>query len=76
MGEDDIGSRQRAERKTIQVATEDIFRTLLKAREVVASLDPDAGPVQERGTCTVDQILQMQQSGLSQAQIKAACGEG
>lgn len=75
-GEDDIGGRERAERKTIQIATEDIFRTLLKARDVVASLDPEAKPVQERGTCTADQILQMQRSGLSQAQIKAACGEG
>ncbi|HEX9942783.1 MAG TPA: hypothetical protein VGG03_12245 [Thermoanaerobaculia bacterium] len=77
IGEDDIGGKQRPQRRTIPAATLDIIQELLSDRAVVAALSADARP---RGIgaqrCTVDQILKMRESGLSEEQIKAACGEG
>jgi hypothetical protein len=74
-GEDDIGGRQRPERKTVPIATTDIIQGLLSSRDVVAALSMDAQPKGGR-KCTVEQILKMRESGLLEEQIKAACGEG
>ena len=72
-GEDDIKNSARAERRNIGVAFLDIISTLLRAKPIVAALRPDAAPTK---TCTVEQILKMQESGLSRSQIEAACGTG
>jgi hypothetical protein len=74
-GEDEVGRKQRPERKTIQDATADIIQHLLSAREVMAGLSSEARPKDSEKRCTVEQILKMRESGLAEEQIKAACGE-
>jgi hypothetical protein len=76
-GEDDLGPRMRDGRRSIPEATEDILRTLLTRDAIVEALaSTDAMPTESERRCTVDQILQMRESGLSEDQIRAACGEG
>jgi hypothetical protein len=72
-GEDELKSSARPERQSIPAATADIVQTLLAAKSVVAALAPGAAPTKK---CTVDQILKMQESGLTKQQIEAACGSG
>jgi hypothetical protein len=74
-GEDEIGGKQRAERRTVQAATANIVQTLLASRDIVAAVSPDARPRAAGGKCSVEQVLKMKEAGLSEAQIKAACGE-
>lgn len=73
-GHDELGRRQRPERRDVPTATNDIFTTLLTADKVTASFSPDAAPPAKTATCTVDQILKMKEAGLAEDQIKAACG--
>jgi hypothetical protein len=75
-GNDELGKRQRAERRDVATATNDIFTTLFGDAPVVAALSPDAAPAVKTANCTVEQILKMKDAGLSEDQIKAACGEG
>lgn len=72
-GEDELTPKQRPERRTVTAATSDILRSLVTARSVVAAMNGRASGVAAE-KCTVEQILRMQESGLSQAQIEAACG--
>ena len=75
-GEDDLGPRMRVGRRSIPEATEDIMRTLLTRDAIVEALaSTDTMPTESERRCTVDQILQMRESGLSEEQIRAACGE-
>lgn len=56
----------------------DLMRQLVVGdEEMMAALTGavEARPAGEDRTCTVDQILQMRDSGLSDEQIRAACGE-
>jgi hypothetical protein len=73
-GHDELGRRQRPERRDVPTATNDIFTTLFAADKVAASFSPDAAPPAKAATCTVDQILKMKEAGLTEDQIKAACG--
>lgn len=73
-GHDELGRRQRPERRDVPTATNDIFTTLFTADKVAASFSPDAAPPAKAATCTVDQILKMKEAGLTEDQIKAACG--
>jgi hypothetical protein len=76
-GHDELGKRQRPERRDVTTATNDIIATLLAADAVLASFSPDASPVPAKTAgCTVEQILKMKEAGLSQGQIEAACGSG
>jgi hypothetical protein len=76
-GHDELGKRQRPERRDVPTATNDIISTLLTAGPVTASFSPDAAPaVKATSGCTVEQILKMKDAGLSQTQIEAACGSG
>jgi len=75
-GEDDLGSRQRPERQTVQAATQDILQTLLSDSGIRAARPPEVQPAGEGKRCTVEQILKMREAGLAEEQIKAACGEG
>ncbi len=72
-GGDELNAAQRPERRNIAAATADILQGLLAAKPVVAALQPDAAPTR---SCSVDQILTMQESGLTRQQIEAACGTG
>jgi len=74
-GHDELGKRQRPERRDVTAATNDILKALFTAGAVTASFSPDAAPAAPAG-CTVDQILKMKDAGLSQEQIEAACGSG
>jgi hypothetical protein len=74
-GEDEIGGRQRPERRTLQAATDDIVQSLLSAREVAAALSGQAPAPGAARRCTVEQILKMREAGLAEQQIEAACGE-
>lgn len=76
MGHDELGKRQRAERRDVPTATNDILSTLFAAEGVVAAFSSDAAPVAKAAGCTVEQILKMKEAGLSQEQIEAACGSG
>ena len=73
-GHDELGRRQRPERRDVLTATNDIFTTLLTADKVLASFSPDATPPAKATACTVEQILKMKEAGLAEEQIKAACG--
>jgi hypothetical protein len=75
-GHDELGKRQRAERRDVPTATNDILSTLFTAEAVVAGFSSDAAPVAKAAGCTVEQILKMKEAGLSQEQIEAACGSG
>lgn len=75
-GEDDLGRRERPGRRSVTEATADILRTLLtreSSLQALTSTHEVAAEAAER--CTVDQILSMRESGLTEQQIKAACGE-
>lgn len=77
IGHDELGKRQRPERRDVATATNDIIATLLQANPVTAAFSPDASPVSTAtasSKCTVDQILKMKEAGLAQEQIEAACG--
>ena len=79
VGHDELGKRQRPERRDVSTATNDIIATLLQANPVTAAFSPDASPVGSAtasSKCTVDQILKMKDAGLAQEQIEAACGSG
>lgn len=76
LGHDELGKRQRPERRNVSAATDDILKTLFMADAVVASFSPDATPVAKSASCTVEQILKMKEAGLTQEQIEAACGSG
>jgi hypothetical protein len=74
-GHDELGKRQRPERRDVPTATNDIFAALFAADAVVAAFSPDAAPVARTAAgCTVEQILKMKDAGLAEEQIKAACG--
>jgi hypothetical protein len=75
-GNDELGKRQRPERRDLPTAINDIFTTLFGATPVIAAFSPDATPTAKTATCTVEQILKMKEAGLSDEQIKAACGAG
>jgi hypothetical protein len=74
VGNDSVGGRQRPERRDIPTANNDIFTNLFAATAVVASFSPDAAPTAKPAVCTVEQILKMKDAGLTEDQIKAACG--
>lgn len=76
LGHDELGKRQRPERRNVSVATDDILKTLFSGEAVIASFSPDASPVAKAASCTVEQILKMKEAGLTQEQIEAACGSG
>jgi hypothetical protein len=71
-GEDELKAKGRAERRSVSAATADIIQTLLTDKPVIAALSGEAEAAAK--TCTIEQILKMRESGLSQAQIEAACG--
>jgi hypothetical protein len=73
-GADELKKSARAERRNREIATMDILSSLLASRTLGEALDPSAAPP-VRTTCTVEQILKMQEAGLAEDQIKAACGE-
>lgn len=75
IGHDELGKRQRPERRDLLTATKDILASLFSAQSIVAGFSPDAiaVPPTER-TCTVEQILKMKDAGLTQDQIQAVCG--
>jgi hypothetical protein len=75
-GHDELGKRQRPERRDVSSSTNDILATLFAADSVLTSFTPDAAPVVKKPACTVDQILKMKDAGLTQEQIEAACGAG
>jgi hypothetical protein len=75
-GHDELGKRQRPERRDVATATNDIFATLFVADAVLAAFSPDASPAVKAASCTVEQILKMKEAGLAQEQIEAACGSG
>ena len=72
-GEDELKAKLRPERRNVAAATADILQSLISAKPVVQALQPGATPTR---SCTVDQILKMQESGLTKQQIEAACGSG
>jgi hypothetical protein len=76
-GEDELGRKSRPERRDLPSAYRDILQTLLTSAEVKAAFasDPNLVPTSKVG-CTVEQILKMKESGLTEEQIKAACGSG
>jgi hypothetical protein len=74
MGHDELGKRQRPERRDVSIATNDILATLFAAKAVLSSFSPDATPAAKATACTVEQILKMKEAGLAQDQIEAACG--
>lgn len=75
-GEDIVGRKQREGRRTTTEATADIMQTLLTRNDVSEALtSSDAVLSSEKRRCTVEQILQMRDSGLTEEQIRAACGE-
>lgn len=76
MGHDELGKRQRPERRDVSIATNDILASLFAAEVVLSSFSPDATPVAKATACTVEQILKMKEAGLTQDQIEAACGTG
>ena len=76
LGHDELGKRQRPERRNVSVATDDILKTLFAAEAVTASFSSDAQPAVKPASCTVEQILKMKEAGLTQEQIEAACGAG
>jgi hypothetical protein len=71
-GEDDLGAG-RPERASVPAATADILQALVGAKAIVGALQPVSIPTK---SCTVEQILKMQESGLTKQQIEAACGAG
>jgi hypothetical protein len=75
-GHDELGRRQRPERRDETTAVNDIFTTLFTEKAVAAAFSPDAQPTARKASCTVDQILKMKEAGLSKEQIEAACGGG
>ncbi len=75
-GHDELGKRQRPERRDEMTAVNDIFTTLFTDSTVVAAFSPDAQPAAKKASCTVDQIVKMKEAGLSKEQIEAACGGG
>lgn len=75
-GHDELGKRQRPERRDVTTATNDIITTLFAADALLAAFSPEASPVTKAASCTVEQILKMKEAGLSQEQIEAACGSG
>jgi hypothetical protein len=75
-GHDQLGKRQRPERRDVPTATNDIIATLFAVDAVRVSFSPDARPVAKKAGCTVEQILKMKDAGLTQEQIEAACGSG
>ncbi len=77
IGNDELGKRQRPERRDVSTATNDILASLFHNEAVIASFSPDAAPpVAKAAKCTVEQILKMKEAGLAQEQIEAACGSG
>ena len=76
-GEDELGGKQRPERRDLQSAYRDILQTLFASAELNAALtaDPSSTPA-TKASCTVDQVLKMKESGLTDEQIKAACETG
>lgn len=74
MGHDELGKRQRPERRDVTTATNNILETLFAAEAVIASFSTDAAPAAKAAGCTVEQILKMKEAGLTQEQIQAACG--
>jgi hypothetical protein len=74
MGHDELGKRQRPERRDVATATNNILETLFTAEAVTASFSSDAAPAAKAAGCTVEQILKMKEAGLAQEQIEAACG--
>lgn len=74
LGHDELGKRQRPERRDLTIATNNILETLFAAEAVIASFSPDAAPAAKAAGCTVEQILKMKEAGLTQEQIQAACG--
>lgn len=74
MGHDELGKRQRPERRDVMASTNNILETLFAADAVIASFSPDAAPATKAAGCTVEQILKMKEAGLAQEQIEAACG--
>lgn len=73
-GHDELGRRQRPERRDVPTATNDVFSTLFSAGPVTASFAADAQPAIKKASCSVEQILKMKDAGLTQEQIEAACG--
>ena len=78
IGHDELGKRQRPERRDVATATNDIIANLFQHDTVLASFSPDAAPTTKASApkCTVEQILKMKEAGLTQEQIEAACGSG
>jgi hypothetical protein len=74
VGHDELGKRQRPERRDITIATNNILETLFAAETVIASFSPEAAPAAKAAGCTVEQVLKMKEAGLTQEQIEAACG--
>lgn len=74
IGHDEIGRRQRPQRRDVATATDDILTTLFQADAVLGSFAADASPKEEVAKCTVEQVLKMKDAGLTQEQIEAACG--
>lgn len=74
IGHDELGKRQRPERRDVATATNDILETLFAADAVIAAFSPDAAPAATAASCTVEQILKMKEAGLAKEQIEAACG--
>jgi hypothetical protein len=73
-GHEELGRRQRPERRDVPTATSDVFSTLFAAGPVTSSFAADAQPAVRKASCSVDQILKMKEAGLSQEQIESACG--
>lgn len=73
-GHDELGKRQRPERRDLPTAINDIFATLFSAEAVMAAFSREAAPAATTAGCTVEQILKMKDAGLTQEQIEAACG--
>jgi len=74
MGHDAVGKRERPERRDLATATNDILASLFTAEQVTAAFGSGATPVAKAASCTVEQILKMKDAGLTEEQIKAACG--
>ena len=75
IGHDELGKENRAERRDFMTAANDILATLFADESIVSAFSTDAEPLAAGpATCTVDQILTMKESGLTQEQIEAACG--
>ena len=73
-GHDELGRRQRPERRDVPTATNDVFSTLFATGTVTSSFAADAQPAVKKASCSVDQILKMKEAGLAQEQIESACG--